>query len=195
MNKRILILVVAALYLIPGMAQAKRWSILNERSALSFTAIYNKEPVNGSFPNFTGDIQFDPEAPEKSHIAISVELGAVKSDMADAQTSLPGDEFFAAAKFPVARFETARIAKTGEKQFEAEAKLTIRDKTVDVRLPFSLEIYKGDGADEGKEFARASGSVTLKRLDFGIGAGEWAATEIIADEVTVNVQLQAVAGE
>ena len=43
MNKRILILVVAALYLIPGMAQAKRWSILNERSALSFTAIYNKE--------------------------------------------------------------------------------------------------------------------------------------------------------
>ena len=60
----------------------------------------------------------------------------------------------------------------------AVAELTIRDVTKDVALMFTLV---------GK--ARLDGRLTIKRLDFGLGEGEWADTAWIGDEVTVMVQV------
>ena len=61
-----------------------------------------------------------------------------------------------------------------------------------VSLPFTLDTFKGDGSDAGKIFAQVNGSVVIRRLDFGVGQGEWASTGTIKDEVVVRVKLEAV---
>jgi len=38
-----------------------------------------------------------------------------------------------------------------------------------------------------------NGAFTLKRLDYGIGGGDWGDTSIVADEVEVKIHLVALA--
>ena len=52
-----------------------------------------------------------------------------------------------------------------------------------VRLVFNLKLV-GDTAE-------AQGSTTLNRLAFGVGSDEWAATDQIADPVTVQFTIRA----
>lgn len=62
---------------------------------------------------------------------------------------------------------------------------TLRIRNIDrtLTLPFSLTLRDGT--------AHATGSVVLSRLAFGIGQGDWAATDIIGDTVTVGFDITA----
>ncbi|HAI28113.1 MAG TPA: YceI family protein, partial [Thalassospira sp.] len=58
-----------------------------------------------------------------------------------------------------------------------------RDVTREVILPFDLEI-------EGNE-AKATGTVTINRTDFGVGQGQWADTSQVGDPVTIEIDIEA----
>ena len=51
-------------------------------------------------------------------------------------------------------------------------KLTIRDVTKDVPIDFTFEQKEGS--------AWLKGGSTIKRLDFGVGQGDWKDTETVA---------------
>jgi len=54
-------------------------------------------------------------------------------------------------------------------------------------LPFTLKI-----AEAGDKLrAEAKGETELKRLDFGVGSGQWRATDVVANEVRVTVNITA----
>ena len=75
----------------------------------------------------------------------------------------------------------AEIYKT-ETGYEARGPLTIRDQTLDVVLPFSLDIQG--------ETAKMSGTMDLNRLDFGVGQS-MPKEDSLAFGVTVSVNLTA----
>ena len=94
---------------------------------------------------------------------------------------MPKAPWFNVAKFPQASFKSSRIKAAGAGKFEVAGKLQIKGKTSDIVLP--VQIVQ-TGAD-----ATASGSFVIKRLDFGIGEGEWADTSVVANDVTVKFKL------
>ena len=59
--------------------------------------------------------------------------------------------------------------------------LEIKGKRLDLDVPFSLQREGGNPT--------VSGTLTLKRLEYGIGTGEWSNTKWLSGEV--NVQFQA----
>jgi polyisoprenoid-binding protein YceI len=65
----------------------------------------------------------------------------------------------------------------------AHGKLTLRGVTKPADLPFRLKI---DG-----DKARMSGVTSLDRTAFGVGQGEWKATDQIPAKVKVSVQIAA----
>ena len=67
--------------------------------------------------------------------------------------------------------------------YQARGRLTIRDATRDVTLPFTLRIQNGQ--------ATARGNLGIKRLDYGVGRNEWAATGYVANEVTIDITVVA----
>jgi polyisoprenoid-binding protein YceI len=79
---------------------------------------------------------------------------------------------------------TQAIRAVDATHFEADATLTIRDKTVALKFPFAFE-PNADGA-------RLKARVTLDRLAFGIGSGDWADASMIGHQVEVNVDLSLV---
>ncbi len=64
-----------------------------------------------------------------------------------------------------------------------KARLTLRDVTRDVTLSFTFE----PAADSGT--AVLEGGTTVRRLDFGVGQGEWRDTRWVGDEVTIRFSL------
>jgi polyisoprenoid-binding protein YceI len=87
------------------------------------------------------------------------------------------------AKFPQSHFTSTQITKTAN-GYDAVGKLTIRGVTKDVHVPFTFAPANGS----------LIGKVSLKRLDYGVGQGDWKATDQVGNDVTVSYALKLVAG-
>ncbi|WP_340643942.1 YceI family protein [Phenylobacterium sp.] len=159
-----------------------KWN-LAKGSTLGFSTSWGGQALEGRFDQWTADIAFSPEALDRSHVKVSIDLASVATGDPQRDVALPGADFFDVAEHPKAVFTADRFEATGPNRYVAHGKLTLRGATKSVRLPFTLKI---DG-----DKARMSGVTTLDRTAFGVGQGEWQATDQIPAQVTVKVQLTA----
>ena len=167
------------------------WQVLREKSAIEWTATYGGKPIKGTFPDFTADITFDSDHPEQTKVTAKVAMAKVKSDDKDAQENLPSSDWLSVSDFPVAVFEMNNATHAAKDDYTATGTLTIRGKTVKVPLTFSVNFYSDNETSPSTRYARVVAQAILKRLDFGVGQGDWAKTDAVADEVKVVVRLEA----
>lgn len=160
-------------------AEAPSWSPDGE-AVLAFRGSYQGEAFEGRFARFTPQVRFDPDDLAGSGIEVDIELASAATGVEDYDSTMQSAEFFDSARFPTARFVARNLRVQGE-GYLADAELTLRDRTVPLAFPFAFAV---DG-----ERAVLTAQVTLKRLDFEVGTGEWADTALIANEVEVRVEL------
>jgi polyisoprenoid-binding protein YceI len=190
-------LIVAALLLTPpGLAAPASagpqdaWTIDPRASSLTFSATQTGAFVNGRFPAWSGNIVLDPAALAGARIDIAIQMPPMTAGNQDVDSLMKGANFLDVRKFPEARFVATTIAALGGDRYEARGKLTLRDVTRDVVLPFSLAIVDNP-AQPGALRATARGKLIVKRLDYGIGQNEWAGTGQVANEVTIDLNVVA----
>lgn len=159
------------------------WAADAVRSRLEFTGTLSGGSFEGSFQRFQPEITFDPGDLAGSRFRVTIETASADTLDADRDTILKGPEFFAVDRWPVARFEAERFGAAGPGRFTAQGKLTLRDVTRDVTLSFTFRPAADSGA------AVLEGGTTVRRLDFGIGEGEWRDTRWVGDEVTIRFSL------
>jgi polyisoprenoid-binding protein YceI len=174
----------ALLILSSAAFSAADWKIVPKESSLAFSATQNGAPVKGTFQSFTGTIQFDPADLKSSHIEIVVDLASLKTGDSEIADTLKSADWFNTGAFPKAVFKAASFVKTGDKTYQANGTLTLRDKTQPLVLNFTLENYSASNA-------MAKGSAVIKRTQFGVGQGDWAKTDAIKDDVQVEFTLSA----
>lgn len=150
---------------------------------LGFRADYSGSPVEGSFRRWTADILFSPDDLAHSRIGATIDLASVDSADSERDTMLTSDSFFDVATHPQARFRSGSIVHRGGNRYRAPGTLTLHGQSRPVTLDFTLDI-------DGKE-AKVDGTATLRRTAFGVGTGEWSATDTIADAVTVTFRFSA----
>jgi polyisoprenoid-binding protein YceI len=189
--------ILAALLLVapapgPGVAAGPldAWAIDRSASSLTFTATQTGAFVNGRFPVWSGKIVLDPAALAGARIDIGIEMPAVTAGNQDVDSLMKGASFFDVGKFPEARFVAGTVVAAGGGRYEARGKLTIRDVTRDVVLPFTLAIADNP-AQPGALRATARGKLIIKRLDYGVGRNEWAGTGQVANEVAIELNVVA----
>jgi polyisoprenoid-binding protein YceI len=161
------------------------WTIDARASSITFSVSQVGSIVSGRFPAWTGEIVLDPSSPATARIDIRIDARAVSANNRDVDSLMKGPNFLDVQKFPEARFVSTSISGGGDR-YQARGKLTIRDITRDVVLPFTLAIAD-DPAQPGRIRGSARGRLVIKRLDYGVGQNEWAATGQVADEVTVDL--------
>nr|WP_321252337.1 cytochrome b/b6 domain-containing protein [uncultured Ruegeria sp.] len=147
---------------------------------LSITIKQLGSPVTGSFSDWTAAITFDePEEPGLAgSVDVTIAIGSLSLGTVTDQAM--GADFFDSGQFPTASFD-ADLFKT-ESGYEARGPLIIRDKTLDIALPFALSIQD--------DVATMTGEITLDRLSFDIGKN-MPAEDSLAFAVTVEVELTA----
>lgn len=166
------------------------WAIDPRASTLAFTASQVGAFVNGRFPAWTGEIFLDPSALTAARIDIRIQTPAATTSSRDIDSLLRGASFLDVQRFPEARFIANSVVRAGGDRYEARGKLTIRDVTRDAVLPFTLTLTD-DPSRPGSLRATARGRLLIKRLDYGVGQGEWSATGQVADDVTIDVSVVA----
>ena len=165
-----------------GPATAADWTVVADQSRLGFTATQQGNTFNGAFTRFDARIRFDPAALDTAQVAVDIDTGSIATGNDQWDQFAVAADWFHVASFPQARFQTTAIRHLDADRYEADARLTIRDKTVDVTLPFTLAIT-GDRA-------AVQGQLTIDRLDFDVGAN-WASESLVGLNVTVTVDLVA----
>lgn len=177
---------IILLSLIPmAVFAATAWNMVPNESKLSFTAIQNGSPVTGEFKTFSADINFDPADLATSKVHVNVDLNSVSTSYQEVADTLKTPDWFNVKIFPQAMFDSNHFTKTGDKTYQADGTLTIRGKSLPLKLNFTIENYSANKA-------QVKGSTTLKRSAFNIGSGEWAKTDNVKDDVQINFAVSAV---
>ena len=173
----------------PALAEAPDWSVENG-SRVGFIATQGGAPVEGVFEDFVAEIRFDPEALDQSGVTVSIEIASVNSESKDRDDTIRSASLFDVATWPQARFEAQGFTRKDDGGYEAAGRLTMRDVTKDVVLPFTLEIAQ-DGDQPGQLRAAAKGELKVQRLDYGVGQGLWTDTSVVGNEVVIFIDIQA----
>jgi cytochrome b561/polyisoprenoid-binding protein YceI len=150
---------------------------------LGFSATWAGSPISGHFGLWKSAIRFTPDAPEETTIRISVDLASVNTDDSQRDESLKGPDFFDVETHPKAVFTANGVRPLGRDRFEARGVLDLHGVRQPATLSFTMKI-KGD-------MAQVSGTTKLDRTAFGVGSGEWAATDQIASGVGVTFNFSA----
>ncbi|MCW5734860.1 MAG: YceI family protein [Enhydrobacter sp.] len=159
------------------------WTIDPARSRIAFGAEQVGKLIAGRIASWTGTIVLDPENLADARIDIRMDMRSTTTGARDVDDMLKGKDFLDVARSPEARFVSDAVNRGSGDGYQARGKLTIREVTRDVTLPFTLRIENGQ--------ATARGSLGIKRLDYGVGRNEWAATVYVANEVTVDIAVVA----
>jgi len=149
-------------------------------SSLTFAGTYQGETFTGRFPGFVTKLSFDPTQLATSKLDVSIPLVTATTGVEDYDSELRGSAFFNASKFPQARFTATKFRALGGNKFAADGVLSLRGISKPVTLTFTWT--------PGTKPVLA-GKATLKRLDFGVGSGEWADTELLPNEIAVSTKV------
>jgi polyisoprenoid-binding protein YceI len=142
----------------------------------------------GRFGKYTADITFAADNPAASKIDVSIDTASLDTGDKERDDTLKSADLLDPAKFPKARFVSSKISSTGAGRYEAQGKLTLRNVTKDIKLPLTFQTKD----EKGKQIGFLTGRYSLKRLEYGVGQGEWKSTEWVKDDVLVTFSLKLV---
>lgn len=152
-------------------------------STLGFATSWSGQAITGRFDRWKADILFSPDALDGSKVAVTIDLASVNTGDPQRDATLPSADWFDAAAHPKAVFTASRFEKTGPDSYVAHGTLQLRGVTKPQDLPFRLKITD--------DRAEVSGAASLDRTAFGVGQGEFAATDQVPGAVSVSVALKA----
>lgn len=149
-------------------------------SSLVFASKYDGEVFAGQFPGFDTKLSFDPANLAGAKLEVAIPLAGAKSGNADRDSTLQGPDFFNVAKFATAHYRANKFRALGNNLYAADGTLELRGVSKPVTLTFTWT----PGAQPV-----LSGKATVRRLDFGVGGGDWADTKTIPNETAISTKV------
>lgn len=149
------------------------------KSKINFTSKLMGSTINGGFDQFGGVVNFNPDLPEKAKADIWIALASFNAGGDELRDEAQGKEWFNSKVFPRAQFVSETIKKLGAGKLEIKGKLSIKNKTLPLTMVAEYQA-------QGKQMI-FNGSFELMRLSYDLGAGAWADTKSVANEVPVRV--------
>ncbi len=133
--------------------------------------------VPAVFRTFSAAVTFSPDALAGSKCDVSIDMNSIDSQDAPRDAVVRGPDIFDAARYPTARY-VCRSFALSERGFKTFGSLTLHGVTKDV-----VVFFKFTNAEDGPTL---EGTAKIKRLDFGVGQGEWKSFQKLADAVTIK---------
>ena len=156
------------------------------RSTLGFVFRQAGAETRGTFKSFQTQLRYAADSLPASSLSVTVQIDSLDTGDMDRDTALRSAEFFDSKKYPTATFAADELTRRKDGSYAAAGKLTIRNVTRTVSIPLAIEATQVGG--------RASivlrGATSIKRLDFGVGQGDWRSTEWVDDSVQIEYSVQ-----
>ena len=188
MIKRILVLLTALMLAASMHAATETYNIDQVHSSVGFSIRHLFSKFTSGFTKVSGTIAYDAAAPEKSSVTATVEIRSLSTNNSKRDTHVLSADFFDAAKFPTASFQSTTWTKTGEGSFDVTGNLTIKDVTKPVTFKVTF-LGSGPGMG-GSTVSGWEATTTIKKADFNV-AGPAMLGKALGEEVTINIAIEA----
>ena len=170
-------------------AQTTTWKIDSVHSEVDFTVRHmSVSNVHGRFGGVNGVIQLDRDDMSKSSVQATIDVSSVDSGSAMRDADLKSANFFDTARYAKATFVSTGVTRQGNR-LTVTGNLTLHGVTKPAVLDVEGPSTPVPGMDH-KPHSGFSASTTLKRTDFGVGAGFPAS--IVGDEIKLTVDLEVI---
>jgi polyisoprenoid-binding protein YceI len=146
--------------------------------------------VRGRFNDFSGTVEMDPKAPQKSSVEFHIKADSIDTGNADRDKHLKTADFFDTEKFPEITFKSDSVKPTGKNKYDVTGTLTLHGVSKKVTLPVTFLGEAKDpwgGTRAGFETAtkldrKAYGIVWNKAIDNG--------GVLLGDDVNIDINLE-----
>lgn len=167
------------------------WKIDPAHSSINFTVRHMMiSKVHGQFKSFSGTVNFDEDNPVNTTGQIEVDVNSIFTDEEQRDNHLKSPDFFDAANYPTATFQSTRVEQIDSETGKLYGNLTIKDITQEVVLDVA---YAGTAVSPwGMQVAGFSATTTLHRKDWGLNWNQALETGgfLVGDKVSLNVELE-----
>jgi len=150
---------------------------------LRFATTWSGAPIEGSFSRWSADILFSPDRLAQSKLTVRIDIASASTGDSQRDAALPTSDWFDTAAHPSAKFRSKQIRPTGGDGYVATGTLELRGISHSMVVPFTVKIRNG--------VAAARGAFTVDRNVFGVGQGDWSATDQIPAGVKVSFAIKA----
>ena len=174
---RAVVLLAASAWLPPSYAE-ECYRADDHNGSVSFEVKQAGAPFRGKFRRFGGEVCLLES--RATRIDVWLDPAAVEAGLPEIDAALKDKDFFAVDRYPRIVYTSHSVEARGSTQL-AHGVLEIKGKGHDLDVSFSLQ-------REGNN-PIVSGTLTLNRLEYDIGTGDWSNTKWLGGEV--NVQFRA----
>jgi len=164
------------------LAQAADWTLDPAASRLELVATFEKAPVPGAFKEFDVRVHFDTSDTANSRLEVTIAVRSADFASAEVNDAIVGPDWFDVARFPQADFHATEIRRIESNRYVARGTMSLKGIRRPIEVPFAWSDERGA--------ARMTGELVLQRGVFGIGTGEWAATNVIGADVRVRFDVR-----
>ena len=169
------------------------WQIDPAHSSINFSVRHMMiSKVHGQFKNFSGTVDFDEDNPTNTTVQIEIDVNSIFTDEEQRDNHLKSPDFFDAANYPVATFQSTRVEQIDSETGKLYGNLTIKDITKEVVLDVE---YAGTAVSPwGTQAAGFSATTSLNRKDWGLNWNQALETGgfLVGDKIKLDIELELV---
>ncbi|HEY8949639.1 MAG TPA: YceI family protein [Rhizomicrobium sp.] len=140
----------------------------------------------GRFSKVSGQLVFDPAAPESSSLQADVDMTAIDTHVSELDKELV--DFFKADKFPTASFKATGITRTGDNTGTVTGDLTLAGITKPVTLNVTFKGARNPPIPFQPYRIGFDATATIHRADFGLTHAIWSG--MVGDDVTLLIEME-----
>lgn len=159
------------------------WTADPAASTFTFRATLAGGEFEGTFGAYSADVVFDPGDLAGSRMQVVVRTATARTGEADRDATLAGPDFFSTARWATATWVADRFEAAGPGRWTAHGRLTLRGVTRNQDVAFTFVEQSAAGT------ARLAGTALVRRLDYGIGQGDWQDTSVLGNDVRLSFDL------
>jgi polyisoprenoid-binding protein YceI len=131
------------------------------------------------FDRVAGKLTWDPAAPEKSKLSVSVPTSSISSPVKGFAEQLTGEQFLNSSRFPEATFASTSFRQTDPLHGKVEGEFTLMGKTKP--MTFDIELVGAGKGWEDRSRLGAHATATFNPQDYGLMPLFGNAIEIVVD--------------
>ncbi len=142
---------------------------------VSFEVRQAGAPFQGGFRRFGGEVCLADD--RATRIDVWLDPATVDAGLPEIDAALKGGDFFAVDRYPRIVYTSRSVEVRGNRQL-AHGVLAIKGERHELDVSFALRREGGNPV--------VSGALTLNRLAYGVGTGQWSNTQWLGGDVEVK---------
>jgi polyisoprenoid-binding protein YceI len=143
---------------------------------VAFHVLQAGAPFIGNFRRFSGEVCLTQD--RITRIDATLDPASVDTGLPELDANLLKEDFFDVGKYPSVSFVSSSVQSQGG-TYTVHGTLAIKNNKREVEVVLHSQQANGK--------LSISGSITLDRLQYGIGMGEWTNTKWLGAEVKVDI--------